>query len=153
MALGICAGPPAAGADPTERPEAKPDVVQVSYEESDDGTSPRRQLSAFARRADALSFAVRIHHERVAAGSAYDSHVTDTDLHGDAKHPWVLSRKRSGDEILRKIHKSLTHRGEVRVWIRAGGNGEVDKSRVTIKLAECTQDPPFYPVSCEVASK
>jgi hypothetical protein len=148
VAAGLLVGSAAAGSG--ERAKAKPALVQVAYEESDDGTSAHRQLSAFAQRASSVTFAVRIHHERVVAGSKLNTHVVDTDLHGDAKHPWVLSRGGAGAEVLRRIHDALRKQGEKTVWVRAAGVSGVDKRKVDIVLSECTQDPPYYPVSCQI---
>jgi hypothetical protein len=148
VAGGLLVGSATAGSG--ERAKAKPALVQVAYEESDDGTSAHRQLSAFAQRASSVTFAVRIHHERVVAGSRQNTHVVDTDLHGDAKHPWVLSREGAGAEVLGRIHDALRKHGEKTVWVRAAGDSGVDKRKVDIVLSDCTQDPPFYPVSCQI---
>jgi hypothetical protein len=148
LAGGMLASSAAAGSG--DRAQAKPALVQVAYEESDDGTSAQRQLSAFAQRADSVTFAVRIHRERVVAGSKLNTHVVDTDLHGDAKHPWVLSREGAGKEVLGRIHDALRKNGDKTVWVRADGASGVDKRKVSIVLSECTLDPPFYPVSCQI---
>ena len=148
LAAAVLASSAAAGSG--KRAMADPTLVQVAYEESDDGTSAHRQLSAFAEHASSVTFAVRIHHERVVAGATYDSHVTDTDLHGDAKHPWVLSRAGDGREVVGRIHDALRKQGEKTVWVRAAGDSGVDKRKVSIVLSGCTQDPPFYPVSCQI---
>lgn len=139
-----------AAARSSDRAHARPDLIQVDYEESDDGSSPHRQLSAFAKRADAITFSIRLGGSRVTADSRFDEDVTDTDLHGESSHPWVLSRDGDGQRILRRIHNSLRNRGAVNVRVRAAGASAVETTKVRIVLADCTQDPPFYPVSCEL---
>ena len=128
-----------------------PKLVQVSYAETDDGSSPARSLQAFARRAESVKFATRYDGSRATAGSRYNSHITDTDLHGDeVRHPWVLVRKDGGKRVLRLVHDALVEQGSAKVRVMARGGGRRDDARVSIVLADCSQDPPFYPVSCEV---
>jgi hypothetical protein len=129
-----------------------PREIQLSYDESNDGSSPRRALYAFVRHAtDSVKFAVRYHGRGATAGSRYKTQITDTDIRGGkARHPWALIRKGSGGRVLRLIHKSLEQRGVAKVRIRARRDGLLDDVRTRIVLSECAQDPPFYPVSCEV---
>lgn len=141
---------PAAGAiaGPGGQP---PKLVQLSYAESDDGSSPRRSLQAFARRAESVKFITRYDGERATAGSRYASHITDTDLHGDeVRHPWVLVRRDGGKRVLKLVHEALFARGSAKVRVIARGGGHRSKTRVPIVLADCAREPPFYPVSCEV---
>ena len=130
---------------------APPKVVQISYAESDDGSSPAKRLYAFVRRADAVRFATRYEGKRATAGSRYRPSITDTDLHGkEVRHPWSLVRKNGGRRVLRLVAKALDERGVATIRVRARGAGGVDKVRVRMKLAQCSQDPPLYPVDCEV---
>jgi hypothetical protein len=144
-------GTKAAGA-PTARASHPPKVIQLSYEESDDGSSPHRALHAFVRYStDAVNFATRYHGRRATAKARYRPNVTDTDIHGErARHPWALMRERGGRRVLRLIHKSLEHRGIAKVRTRARRDGFLDDVRTRIVLSKCAQDPPLYPVSCEV---
>jgi hypothetical protein len=129
----------------------KPKLVQLSYEESRDGTSRHYGLSAFAHRADSVVFAVRRHHRRIAAPGRYNDHVTDTDLHpGDASHPWEVNRREGGRRVLTAVRASLSHDGVATVRVTARGRGK-DRAKVKVIVADCTQDPPFYPLSCEIA--
>ena len=128
-----------------------PQLVQLSYAESDDGSSPKRSLYAFARRAASVKFVTRYDGDRARAGTRYRSSITDTDLHGhDVRHPWALVRRDGGKRVLRLIHDALFERGSARVRVIARGGGNRVVTGVSIVLAECSQDPPFYPVSCEV---
>ena len=130
---------------------ALPKVVQISYAESDDGSSPAKRLYAFVRRADVVRFATRYEGKRATAGTRYRPNITDTDLHGkDVRHPWSLVRKDGGRRVLRLVAKALDERGVAKVRVRARGAGGVDRVRVRVKLAECAQEPPLYPVDCEV---
>jgi hypothetical protein len=141
----------AAGA-PSERASRSPKVIQLSYDESNDGSSPRRALYAFVRYApDAVNFATRYHGHRATAKTRYRPNITDTDIRGErARHPWALVRKGGGRRVLRLVHKALKQRGTAKVRTRARRDGLLDDVRLRIVLSKCAQDPPFYPVSCEV---
>jgi hypothetical protein len=143
LALGAVAVAGAAGG-------AKPKLVQLSYEESDDGSSPPKALSAYFRRAELVKFVTRYDGDRATGGSRYNDSITDTDLHGEARHPWRLIRRDGGKRVLKLIHAALVETGDARVKVIARGNGRRIVDRVLIVLADCSQDPPFYPVSCEV---
>jgi hypothetical protein len=127
-----------------------PKLVQLSYEESDDGSSPPKALSAFFRRADAVKFVTRHHGRRARGDSRYNDSITDTDLRGEARHPWRLIRRGGGKRVLKLIHRSLVDNGEAKVRVIARGGGRRTVDNVRIVLADCAQDPPLYPVSCEV---
>ena len=130
---------------------AGPRLVQLSYEESKDGTSKRYNLSAYAHKADRVTFAVRKHHRRLTATARYNSHVTDTDLKPeDASHPWEIVRKGGGKKVLRKVRRALRHHGATTVRVIAQRGDKRDKAKVRVVVADCTQDPPLYPLSCEI---
>ena len=129
-----------------------PKVVQIGYSETDDGSSPPFALDAFLYRADAVRFTTRYGGERATGEAKYLDHVTDTNIHesGEARHPWSLIRKGEGKQVIDLIADSLAARGVAKVRIRARGNGLHEDVAVEIRLAECSQDPPFYPVGCEI---
>lgn len=129
---------------------AKPKLVQLSYEESDDGSSPPKALSAFFHRAERVRFFTGHDGDRARAGARYVESITDTDLHGEARHPWRLIRRDGGKWVLKLIHRSLEERGDAQVKVIARNNGRRTVDRVLIVLADCAQDPPLYPVSCDV---
>ena len=141
LAMAIAAQPAAAAGGPS--------LVQVSYEESDDGSSPPFNLSAYGKKIDALRFTTRYGGER-ASGEAKLGNSVDTDLNGEARNPWSLVRKGEGKRVIKLVHKQLFETGAAKVRIRARGDGEHLDQTVEIRLSECSQDPPFYPVSCEV---
>ncbi len=144
----IFAGGAIAGPGGSRQP---PKLVQLSYAESDDGSSPKRSLYAFARRAASVKFVTRYDGDRATAETRYRSHITDTDLHGhDARHPWALVRKDGGKRVLELIHDALFDHGSAKVRVVARGGGNRVATGFAIVLAECSQDPPLYPVSCEV---
>ena len=67
---------------------AKPKLVQLSYEESNDGSSPPKALSAFFRRAERVRFMTRHDGDRARGCPRYNvESITDTDLHGEAQPP------------------------------------------------------------------
>jgi hypothetical protein len=129
-----------------------PKVIQLSYREVNDGTRPPYRLEAYAYRTDSLRFASRYRGRTANAGSQYEPDSTDTDIKGkgEARHPWVLIHKGGGSTVLRLIRKSLNQRGVAKVRIRAKGDDLLDDLRLTIMLAKCAQDPPIYPVDCEI---
>jgi hypothetical protein len=147
VAVGIVSAP-LAGAN---RGKGSPDIIQLSYSESSGDQGADRRLEAFARHTHGMHFATTYKGQRASAPGKYDSNVTDTDLHGrKAKHPWEPDRKKGGGDVVRLLHKSLHERGFANVKLRARKSGEVDKARVRIDLDRCSQDPPLYPVDCEV---
>jgi len=151
VASAVTSGAEAAGAQ-NERASHPPKVIQISYDESDDGSSPHRALQAFVRYSpDSVNFATRYHGRRATAKTRYRPNVTDTDIRGEkARHPWALIREGGGRRVLRLIHKSLKQRGFAKLRTRARRDGLLDDVRTRIVLSKCAQDPPLYPVSCEV---
>jgi hypothetical protein len=127
-----------------------PKVVQVSYyEDREDGR--RYNLQAHALRTDALRFSVRRSGRRFAAEARLNESISDTDLRGEARHPWVPVRNTAGKRLVRAVVDKLHGNGQVRLRIRVRGNGIRDSVRVRIVLSECNTDPPLYPdPDCEV---
>jgi hypothetical protein len=148
LALGALAAPSvgAAGGRP-------PKVIQLSYAESYDGGTQARTLEAFAYRADSLALSTSYGDASAKTDARYNDSVTDTDLHGnDAKHPWVARRnRRGGKEVLHLVRTSLEARGFAEVSAIAKSEGGVDRVGFTIRVSDCSQDPPIYPLDCEVA--
>jgi hypothetical protein len=140
---------PTLGAE--QRAQASPNVIQVSYSETDGEPGPDRQLMAFSRHTTSLKFATSFHGTRVAAPGRYVDSITDTDLHGrQARHPWIPDRKHGGRGVMRLIGRSLDRRGFANVRVRAKNGDLLDSVRVRIDLSECSSDPPLYPVDCEI---
>jgi hypothetical protein len=130
---------------------AQPRVIQLSYSEVNDGSRPRLNLMAFSRRTDSVRFATRYDGRQATANTRYVKSITDTDINGNrAKHPFVLVRKQGGKRVVKLVRKSLDERGEARVRIRAARGGSVDAIKLRIVLGRCSQDPPLFPVDCEV---
>jgi hypothetical protein len=128
-----------------------PKLIQLSYDHTRDGSSKHFNLSAYAHKADSVRFVVRRHHKPVAVPGRYNSHVTDTDLHpDDASHPWEVNRKQGGKKVLKAVRASLKHKGMATVRVIARNGNARAKAKVTINVATCTKDPPFYPLSCEI---
>jgi|SRR5215208_5103466 len=141
----------ALGSTSASRGKGKPKVIQLSYSESSGDQGADRRLLAFARHTHGLHFATTYEGEKAKAPGKYRSNVTDTDIHGrKARHPWEPDRKKGGSDVVRLVHESLHQRGFAEVRLRARKSGEVDKERVRIDLSRCSQDPPLYPVDCEV---
>jgi hypothetical protein len=128
----------------------QPRVIQLSYSEVNDGSRPRLNLMAFARRTDTVRLSTRYGGKQATADTRFDRSITDTDIKGNAKHPFVLRRKAGGKRVVKMVRKSLDERGEARVRIRAARGGRVDAIKLRIVLARCSQDPPLFPVDCEV---
>jgi len=134
-----------------EASAAGPKLVQLSYDHSRDGSSKHFNLSAYARRTDSVRFVVRRHHESIAAPGRYNDHITDTDLHPEeASHPWEIDRRHGGKQVLKAVRSSLQRRGMATVRVIARRGDARDKAKVIINVADCTQDPPLYPLSCEI---
>jgi hypothetical protein len=128
----------------------QPRVIQLSYSEVNDGTRPRLSLMAFSRRTDSVRFSTRYEGKQVTGDTRRDNSLTDTDIKGNAKHPFVLRRKQGGKRVVKLVRESLDERGEARVRIRAERGGDVDVIKLRIVLGRCSQDPPLFPVDCEV---
>ena len=78
-----------------------PKLVQVGYTETDDGSSPPFDLSAFGTDIDALRFTTRYGGERASGDAKFNDHVTDTDLNGEAQppvEPHPQGRRQAGDQ-------------------------------------------------------
>ena len=129
---------------------APPKLVQLSYDEEPGGTGHDTNLGAHVKNATAVRFATGFDGEKARAGGKYRDEVTDTDINDpEAKHPW---RPATGDghKVVKLVHDSLEENGRAVVRLRMKNGGQVKKARVVIELSECSQDPPLYPVTCEV---
>jgi hypothetical protein len=147
VASGAVASQSSGGAS---RAKGSPNIIQLSYGESSDQGADRR-LEAFASHTHGMHFATTYMGKKASAPGKYNSHVTDTDIHGrKARHPWEPDRKKGGGDVVRLVHKALHGRGVARVRLRARKSGEVDKARVRIDRDKCASDPPLYPLTCEV---
>ena len=143
--------PHGAAADPKEEGQRRgPKVVQLSFS-SGRGVG-EKSLQAFAYRTEVLRFRTSYEGERATADSRYRPNVTDTDIDakGEARHPWELLKKGDGKQVLKMTRQALRERGTAVVRVLAHRDGKLDDVRVRIKLSECSQDPPLYPISCEV---
>ena len=145
VAVGAAAGHPREGSGAPQ-----PRVIQLSYSEVNDGTFPRTRLMAFARRTDSVKLATRFNGRHPTADTRLDKSITDTDIKGNAKHPFVVIRKGGGRRVVKLVRKSLAERGQARVRVRAERDGRVDAIKLRIVLARCAMDPPLFPVDCEV---
>jgi hypothetical protein len=127
-----------------------PKVVQLQF--SSGRGIGEKSLQGYAYRTDVLRFRTSYEGERATADSRYRQNVADTDIDakGEARHPWELLKKGGGKQVIRMIRQSLRERGEAVVQIFAHRDGKVDDPRVRIELSECSEEPPIYPISCEV---
>jgi hypothetical protein len=129
-------------------------MVQLSYSEAPGQQGPDRSLEAFVRRADSLKFHTAFKHEHVTSPGRYDPDVTDTDIHGNrAKHPWKPDRRRRGSRLISLVHRSLNQRGFANVTVRVGNEMTgtfITRIRIDLSSADCTLDPPLYPIDCTV---
>jgi hypothetical protein len=125
-------------------------IVQLSYyEDREDGH--RYNLQAHALRTDGLKFSARRGGRRITAEARLNENLTDTDLPGQARHPWVPKRNGAGKRLIRAVVHKLHSKGEVALHILARGIGGNDFARMRIVLSECSFDPPLYPdPDCEV---
>jgi hypothetical protein len=141
---------PGAADDPKEGQRRGPKVVQLQFS-SGRGVG-EKSLQAYAYRTEVLRFRASYEGERATADSRYRENVTDTDIdaRGEARHPWELLKRGGGRQVLQMTRQSLRERGSAIVRVLAHGNGKLDDVRVRIELSECSQDPPLYPISCEV---
>ena len=62
----------------------------------------------------------------------------------------MLQRKDGGRRVLKLVRQALDGRGVAKLRLRVRGDGGVDALRLRIVLANCSQEPPLYPVDCEV---
>ncbi len=136
------------------RPMRTPSLVQLTYGEAPGQQGPDRVLEAFARRTDSVKFHTAFKHQRVSSPGRYDANVTDTDIHGNgAKHPWKPDRRRHGSRLISLVHRSLNQRGFANVTVRASHEGtgtDVVRFQISLASADCTLDPPLYPIDCTV---
>ncbi|MQA75740.1 MAG: hypothetical protein GEU88_15595, partial [Solirubrobacterales bacterium] len=89
----------------------QPRVIQLSYSDSKDGSFPRYRLMAFSRRTDDVRFATRFAGKRAKADARFSENITDTDIKGNAKHPFVLIRKGGGKRVMKLIRRAFDERG------------------------------------------
>ena len=54
------------------------------------------------------------------------------------------------DRGIERAIKTLKRKGMATVRVIARRGDARDKAKVIINVADCTQDPPFYPLSCEI---
>src|SRR4051812_43835520 len=109
VGVGVAAG--AAVTASADRANHRPEVIQLSYGESSDQGADRR-LEAFARHTHGMHFATTYKGEKASAPGKYNSHVTDTDIHGrKARHPWEPDREKGGGDVVRLVHEALHQRG------------------------------------------
>jgi hypothetical protein len=130
--------------------ERGPKVVQLQFS-SGRGVG-EKSLQAYAYRTEVLRFRTSYDGDRETADSRYRENVTDTDVdaRGEARHPWEMLKKGGGKQVIRMIRQSLRDRGVAVVRVLAHGGDKLDDPRVRIELSECSEDPPIYPISCEV---
>ena len=145
LALGAASG----GAQQASAPK-QPRVIQLHYAQVNDGTFPRLRLDAFSRRTDSVTLSTRFHGKKASGKTRFNKNVTDTDIKGNAKHPFELIRKQGGRRVVKFVKKSLAQRGTSNVKVRAERGGRVDAIKLKIVLAKCGKDPPLFPVDCEV---
>ncbi len=129
-------------------PGSGPKVTVLSYFNRDDGSLPHRVLMANARRTEALRFSTVFHGKHGSAAAAYDDNIgrrlTD-------KHPWVLQHNASGGgRVYKLIRDALAERGSAAVRVRARRGDRVDTVKLKIRVADCSEDPPFYPLDCTI---
>jgi hypothetical protein len=127
-----------------------PNLVQLSYSEEPGAQGHDQTLGAYVKNADAVKFATGFAGAKARAGGKYRESTTDTDINDpEAKHPWVPATG-DGHEVVKLVHDALEATGRAKVRLRMKRGGEVETQKVVIKLSECSQDPPLYPVTCEV---
>jgi len=127
-----------------------PRLVQLSYSEEPGAQGRDQSLGAYVKNADSVKFATGFDGEKARAGGRYRESVTDTDINDpEAKHPWVPATG-DGRKVVRLVHDSLEANGRATIRLRMKNGGQRQKERVVIELSECDQDPPLYPVTCEV---
>jgi hypothetical protein len=130
--------------------ERGPKVVQLQF--SSGRGIGEKSLQAYAYRTEVLRFRTSYEGERATADSRYRENVTDTDIDArdEARHPWEMLKKGGGKRVIKMIRQSLRERGVAVVRILAHGGDKLDDPRVRIELSKCSEDPPIYPISCEV---
>lgn len=114
-----------------------PRVVELHYFVRDDGILPHTVLQARVRRADSVRFATVFHGKHAAAPARRDG--------GE----WEL-RHKDGGKVYRLIRRSINRRGSASVRVRARSDEGSDRVKLKIRAAECSMDPPFYPLDCTI---
>jgi hypothetical protein len=136
------------GVSASEQRSRPPKVIQLSYGQWYE--EPGGSLAAFARRTDSLRFTTR-YRGRQASVPAKQTGLFDTNLPRCCNEGWEPIRHRGAARVYRLIRKALNRRGVAKVRTRVKRGGLADVHRWRIVLAQCHQDPPSYPVSCEIA--
>jgi hypothetical protein len=141
------AAPRAAAASAFElRP---PKVIQLSYAQWYE--EPGGSLGAFARgHPESLTFATRYRGTQ-ATVPAKQTDTVDTNLPRCCDESWEPIRHQGAARVYRLIRRALNRRGVAKVRTRVKRGGLADVHRWRIVLAQCSQDPPSYPVDCEIA--
>ena len=116
-----------------------PDVREVFFSHTEDGSFRSWELDATIRRADSVTFRTRFAGERSAAEGR------QTQGHG--RNWWIA---RGGEDLIPLIRRQLEERGFAEIGITARGPAGRDRVRVRFVYGECHQDPPYYPLSCSV---
>jgi hypothetical protein len=133
----------------TEQRSRPPKVIQLGYAQWYE--EPGGSLGAFARgHPDSLRFTTR-YRGRQASVPAKQTDTVDTDLPRCCDESWEPIRRRGAARVYRLIRKALNRRGVAKVRTRVKRGGLADAHRWRIVLARCSQDPPSYPVDCEIA--
>jgi hypothetical protein len=126
-----------------------PKIIQLSYQRWYE--EPGGSLGAFARgHPDSLAFATR-YRGRQATVPAKQTDTVDTNLPRCCDESWEPIRHQGAARVYRLIRKALDRRGVAKVRTRVKRGGLADVHRWRIVLAQCSQDPPSYPVDCEIA--
>jgi hypothetical protein len=133
----------------SEQRPRPPKVIQLSYAQWYE--EPGGSLGAFARgHPDSLRFTTR-YRGRQASVPAERTDTVDTDLPRCCDESWEPIRHQGAARVYRLIRKALNRRGVVKVRTRVKRGALADVHRWRIVLARCSQDPPSYPVDCEIA--
>jgi hypothetical protein len=126
-----------------------PKIIQLSYAQWYE--EPGGSLGAFARgHPDSLTFATR-YRGRQAIVPAKQTDTVDTNLPRCCDESWEPIRHQGAARVYRLIRKALNRRGSAKVRTRVKRDGLAGVHRWRIVLAQCSQDPPIYPVDCEIA--
>ena len=127
-----------------------PRLVQLDYHEEPGAQGRDQHLGAHVKNADSVRFATGFDGRKARASGRYRESITDTDIHDpEAKHPWVPAGS-AGHKVVKLVRESLDENERATVRLRMKNGSQVEKERVVIELSECSQDPPLYPVSCDV---
>jgi hypothetical protein len=136
------------GVSASEQRSRPPKVIQLSYGQWYE--EPGGSLAAFARGSDSLRFTTR-YRGRQASVPAKQTGLFDTNLPRCCNQGWEPIRHQGAARVYRLIRKALNRRGVAKVRTRAKRDRHVEDQRWRIVLAQCSQDPPSYPVDCEIA--